>query len=132
MASPIGPTHNDHRDFLRCQVPAGYCEVRVRTGPTRATEQVGHCYNLSASGIRFELDRPLPCGEEVAVELFIPKPWGFTVRASGQIVRYHEPDETGPVRMGLIFTEFADPYARFLIDWYVRDRLTSPPVEAAA
>lgn len=131
MSTPQTSGADEHRDFSRCQVPTGYCEVRIKTGPSKTCEHVGHCYDLSASGMRFELDKPLACGEEVQMQLTLNNPWQYTLTGRGQVVRYHDPGETGPVRMGMNFIEFDDPYARLLIDWYVHEHLDRPHSQAA-
>ncbi len=131
MSTTLRTRDQDHRDFPRCQVPTGYCRVRVKTGPGAAGKHLGHCYDLSASGMRFELDAPLAYGETVEFELSLTRPWHYTVKGRGQIVRYHDPDELGPVRMGMTFTTLEDPYARLLLDWYVYENLDRPTSQAA-
>ena len=69
----------------------------------------GHAYDISVSGVRFELDTALPAGMAVEIELTLP---GLvdSVRASARIVRvFDEHDDPGPRRMAAVFTAFATP-----------------------
>jgi hypothetical protein len=67
----------------------------------------GHVYNLSATGIRLELDEALAVGKQVEVDFFfagILKAIHFT----GVVTRvFDEIDDPGPRRMGIEIQSFA-------------------------
>jgi hypothetical protein len=106
----------DRRAADRFGPPVGCARVVVRTDgsfsphpdvDTRLLD--GHAYDVSVSGVRFELDSPLPAGMPVDVELSLP---GLVepVCASARIVRvFDEDDDPGPRRMAAVFTAFATP-----------------------
>jgi hypothetical protein len=45
-------------------------------------------------------------------------------------VRFHDPGEAGPVRMGVSFTEMHNPVDRLFIDSYVRSSETAVAASA--
>ncbi len=112
--------HTDHRQFPRKAVPVGYTEVKIRRSGRGEYDMVGHAYDISANGVRLELDQPLEPGEEVDVVISLPGQFHREVYARGILVRYLDPDDVGPVRMALNFTEMAHPEDRIAIDLYVR------------
>ena len=69
--------------------------------------------------MRFELDAPLEPGTNIEVRAILPGSQQTTINVSGHIVRYHdEPDERGPIRLGMIFDTFTNPADRVrLIDY---------------
>ena len=68
----------------------------------------GHVYDISASGVRIELDKALTPGEPVALHLDLPGT-SSEVEASASVVWVHDDqDDPGPCRMALRFTSFAD------------------------
>jgi c-di-GMP-binding flagellar brake protein YcgR len=78
----------------------------VSASRDRATTLHGHVYDISAGGVRIELDEPLDPGESVALSLDLP---GTTqlVEADASVVWCHdEQDDPGPRRMALRFIEF--------------------------
>lgn len=107
---------SDRRTADRFGPPVGCARVVVRTDgsysphpdvDTRLLE--GHAYDISVSGIRFEVDSPLPAGMAISVEIHLP---GLVdpVCASARVVRvFDEDDDPGPRRMGAVFTAFASP-----------------------
>jgi len=93
----------DHRRYPRKAVKPGYAWLTLsRDG--RVYD--GHLYDISMGGIRFELDEAVPAGSVVDVHLYLPtgRHGVTTIEARGQVVRYHDPEEVGPIRMGLAFT----------------------------
>ena len=106
----------DRRAADRFGPPVGCARVVVRTDgsfsphpdvDTRLLE--GHAYDVSVSGVRFELDTALPVGMPVEMELWLP---GLVdpVRASARVVRvFDEHDDPGPRRMAAVFTAFLTP-----------------------
>jgi len=98
----------ESRDHTRLTLPAMYTLIRVRpTGKARYC-WTGHIYDISESGMRFELDAPLAPDTYIDVRAMLPGNQHTTVSLSGHIVRLHDDaDERGPVRMGMTFDRFA-------------------------
>ena len=75
------------------------------TMPAGALE--GHAYDVSLTGMRFELDHELPAGTEVTVDLYSPGD-DHPIRMGGVVVRvFAHDDDPGPRRMAVQFTTFA-------------------------
>ena len=90
----------------RLKLPAMYTLIRVRHVGDQRYRWTGHIYDISKSGMRFELDVPLPAGTEVEVRGMLPGVQQTTFHASGRIVRLHDDEEIGPTRMAMTFTSF--------------------------
>ncbi|MEM9882746.1 MAG: PilZ domain-containing protein [Planctomycetota bacterium] len=102
---PDAPTHA--RRQPRLKVPAMYSLVRVRPAGADRYLWTGHIYDVSLTGMRFELDTALEPGTAVEVRGILPGQEHVTFRADGTVVRYHDDaDEPGPLRMGMAFTRF--------------------------
>ncbi|MSQ90380.1 MAG: PilZ domain-containing protein [Phycisphaerales bacterium] len=89
----------------------GYTRVVIATelqdAPPTAFE--GHAYDISLSGLRFELDEPLETGDKVVIELHLP---GLlrSIRTTAHVVRILDEDgEAGPRRMAATFHAFESP-----------------------
>lgn len=118
----------DRRQAPRYTLPAAYTPVRVRLLDGADEDLEGHAYNISATGLRFEIDEPLPAGSRIALRLELPargglKPGGPASAASPASLIEATPspavyaiatvvwllddaDEPGPVRMGARFEGF--------------------------
>lgn len=123
------PSVAEARQHPRLRLPAMYTLVRVRLRGESRYRWTGHAYDVSASGLRFEMDEPLDAGAQVEVSVLLPGHQHTTFRAAGRVVRMHDDEaERGPVRMGMTFDSFedADEQRRFL------DYLASAGVHAAA
>jgi hypothetical protein len=84
-----------------------YTLVRVRPKGADRYCWTGYIYDISASGMRFELDTALPPGTEVEMRAMLPGNEQITFHATGSVVRIHDDrDEPGPARMGLVFEKF--------------------------
>jgi hypothetical protein len=69
----------------------------------------GHGYDISLTGMRFELDEELPAGTEVTIDLFPPAERD-PIRMRGTVVRvFARDDDPGPRRMAVQFTGFGSP-----------------------
>lgn len=104
MAPPV-----NRRQFERFRLPVGYTPIAVRPLRAQQARLVGHAYDISEGGVRFELDRPVPAGTRVAMRIGLPTPTGpaRAVFAFGNVVWLNDdPDEPGPVRMAAVFTRF--------------------------
>ena len=116
-SSPIDasrpPRVAETRQQPRLRIPAAYSVVRVRPAEDSAAESddyvwSGHIYDVSLSGMRFELDDPLDPGTRVDVRGLLPGSAHVQFRATGRVVRYHdEGPEPGPTRMGMVFEHFS-------------------------
>ncbi len=96
------------RNAPRLTLPAAYTLVRVKPEGAERYRWTGHIYDISLTGMRFELDAPLPPGSEVEVRGMLPGAQHTTFRATGQVVRIHDQAEAdgGPCRMALTFSKF--------------------------
>lgn len=101
--------NGDARHSERLKLPAMYTLIRVRpVGETRYLWS-GFIYDVSRTGMRFELDAPVLPGSKLEVKALLPGPDQITFRATGTVVRIHDDDETpGPTRMGLLFDSFTN------------------------
>ena len=96
----------DQRTSERYGVHAPYTAVRVETRGGAGVPLEGHAYDISATGLRFELDEGLKVGEPLSLELLLPGAGGW-VRLAGRVVRlFDEADDPGPRRMALHVDSF--------------------------
>ncbi len=112
-------TPDSGRVAPRYKLDAAYTWVRVRRQGQRYFRLTGHAYDVSSSGMRFELDEALTPGQTVDVELMLPRSGTKRIRATGSIVRLHDPDEVGPIRMGLQFSEMRQDADRQRLERYL-------------
>lgn len=110
----------DSRQSPRLKLPAMYTLVRVRPVGGEKFCWTGYIYDISSTGMRFELDRELEAGTEVEVRAMLPGYPHTTFNASGHVVRRHDdPEEIGPARMGLIFDKFSHSNDRRKLEDYL-------------
>lgn len=103
-------TGSEQRTAPRLKVPAMYTLLRAGPAGSGRYEWSGHIYDISMSGIRFELDQPLEPGTKIEVRGMLPGGAYTSFRATGTVVRLHsDPEETGPATMGLAFEHFNSP-----------------------
>lgn len=107
------------RSTQRLRLPAMYTLLRVRHVGDQRYRWTGHIYDISESGMRFELDTPLPAGTEVEVRGMLPGSHQVTFHAAGRIVRMHDDEEVGPTRMGMTFTKFNHDIDRQRLNIYL-------------
>jgi len=97
----------NRRDANRIAVTPAYSSVAVVPADGGA-KLVGHVYDISEKGLRFEVDRALPVGASIELELLVPPE--ESIRVTARIVRvFDEADDPGPRRMGAEFTGFGSP-----------------------
>jgi c-di-GMP-binding flagellar brake protein YcgR len=85
-----------------------YTAVTARRGHAAISQLHGHVYDISASGVRIELDEALHPGECVVLNLDLPGV-RTSVNASASVVWINDPqDDPGPRRMALRFTSFSE------------------------
>lgn len=121
--SVLNPMRLDQRRHVRRKLDAPYTDIRVRRMGQGFAMLEGHAYDISLGGIRIELDDPLLAGEFVDMEVRLPKMHETPIRVAGRIVRFCDPGEVGPIRMGVMFNEFhtAEDRARLARHLGVRD-----------
>ena len=103
-------TGRELRSASRVALPAMYTVVRVRPRGSQRYRWTGFAYDISSTGMRFELDESLAPGTALDVRVMLPGSVPRRFHASGQVIRQHdEPDEPGPVRMGMHFDSFRQP-----------------------
>ncbi len=107
-------SNKNRRLHERFKLPAMYAPVAVRLVEDEQFTHSGHAYDISEGGLRFELDRAMPPGTQVALQVTLPgEPEtddgpGRSVFAFANIVWLQdEEDEPGPVRMAAVFSKFA-------------------------
>lgn len=102
------PRVAETRQQPRLKVSAAYSMLRVRMAGETDYRWNGHIYDVSMSGMRFEIDDALEPGTRVEVRGLLPGQNNAQFSATGRIVRYHdEGPEAGPTRMGMVFEEFS-------------------------
>ncbi len=90
-----------------------YTPVSVRLVDEERFGLEGHAYNISEGGLQFELDRPVPSGTEVAIQITLPQSqWSEDIGPGPNVlvfanVIWVDESEPGPVRMAAAFTRFA-------------------------
>ena len=109
----------DARNQPRTRLPAMYTLLRVRQPGSSRYQWTGHIYDISESGMRFELDKPIEPGTQVEVRAMLPGARHTTVDAAGRIVRLHAEDEPGPARMCLKFDTFTRPIDQHKLEQYL-------------
>lgn len=112
--SAVMPKSRDRRTQPRFELPAMYTAIAVRPGDRDDFIHEGHAYDVSLSGIRFELDHPIEPGTQIGVRIDLP---GFAdyagqadarpVYALANVVWIEDEDQPGPYRMAAVFTRFA-------------------------
>jgi hypothetical protein len=107
----------------RLRLPAMYTLLRVkRKGETRYN-QTGFIYDISQTGMRFELDEPMELGTELEFRALLPGSNTTTFCAKGTLVRRHDDfEEVGPVRMALHFESFKSTIDRARLEQYIESR----------
>ena len=100
----------DNRQTPRLKLPPMYTLIRARPKGSKRYCWVGHIYDISAAGMRFELDFPLEPGASIEVRAVLPGKSPTAVGVTGHVVRLHDDSgEPGPARMGLAIDRFQRP-----------------------
>lgn len=128
---PANPAFGrEQRQHPRIKVPAMYTLLRARVVGSSRYTWTGHIYDVSLSGIRFELDMPVEVGTELELRGMLPGGEHTTFRVIGKVARLHsDDDQPGPAVMGLEFESFRSPMDRHRLSQYIDARRAS---EAAA
>lgn len=113
---------DDRRRHARFTVDPMYSSVVVTRGGRR---EDGHVYDVSLGGMRLELDRPMPAGAEVDVEVHLPG-CAEAIAARARVVRvYSAIDDPGPRRIAVEFESF-EAGARATLERYLGQRWLRP------
>ena len=112
---------SEQRRQPRRRVAAMYSLLRAKTPEDSIFRFTGHIYDVSMSGMRFELDAPLEPGTTLNVRCVLPGLDHAMFRALGRVVRIHDDDQdaAGPVRMGMAFEEFQSDIDRQRLAQYL-------------
>ncbi len=104
----------DRRIQPRYTLPAMYTAIALRPGDSDKFLHEGHAYDLSLSGVRFELDHPIAPGTAVGIRIDLPGHSNFggqadarPVYALANVVWIEDEDQPPPFRMAAVFTRFA-------------------------
>lgn len=112
----------DNRSAPRVTVPPMYTVLRAKPAGQKPYCWTGHIYDISASGMRMELDGALTPGTALDLRITLPGTRMLTIEASGKVVRLHDP-EPGPARMGISFEKFSSDADRDKLIRYLHRRL---------
>ena len=122
MSLTLGSITHESREHPRIKLPAMYTLIRVRKQGHPHFDRTGHIYDISLSGMRFELDYPLDAGEIIDVKIMLPGSSQFTFSASGSVIRLHQEEEPGPARMGFSFHKFHSSADKHRLQQYINYR----------
>ncbi|MFP4143892.1 MAG: PilZ domain-containing protein [Phycisphaeraceae bacterium] len=114
----------------RRSVPAMYTLLRARLEGEPQYCWLGHIYDISLGGIRFELDTALEPGAKLEIRALLPGQDQLFFHATGTVVRIHEDDGFGPTRMALCFDQFRTPLDRQRLARFM-DETAQPALQAA-
>ncbi len=97
----------ENRIAPRLKLPPMYTLIRVKPLGEANYQWTGHVYDVSETGIKFELDSPLQAGEEIQIKAILPGLQHTTIEAHGRVIRIHDSEQDfGPCRMAMIFDQF--------------------------
>jgi c-di-GMP-binding flagellar brake protein YcgR len=97
-----------------------YTLVRVRPRGDGKYCWTGYIYDISSTGMRFELDSAIEAGAEIEIRAMLPGFPHTTFNATGHVVRRHDDlEERGPIRMGMVFDRFANTNDRRKLEDYL-------------
>ncbi len=112
-ANPTSLNPIDRREHARFRMNPGYTPVELRLHPDDESGLEGHIYDISESGVCFELDEPIPPGSSVSLKIELPGRLfddgsggsGGAVFVTGNVV-WCDLDEPGASRMAVAITRF--------------------------
>ena len=118
--SQINENAAESRKHSRLPLPAMYTLVRVKPRGADRFCWTGHIYDVSLTGMRFELDEPIDPGTVVEIRAMLPGANHVAFNATGIIVRFHDDEnDFGPMRMGMMFEEFHHEEDRESLTYYI-------------
>ena len=101
----------NRRNHERFQLTPGYTGMALRRHPDETEfELEGHVYDISESGVCFELDRPIDPGQTVSLRIDLPMTGrdhgpGRAIFITGNVV-WCDLEEPGASRMAMVITRF--------------------------
>lgn len=113
---------DEGRTAPRATLPPMYTLLRAKRPGDDKYPWAGHLYDISMTGMRFELDAGLKTGESIQVRAMLPGSEHVTVRIQGRVARMHD-EGPGPVRMGLLIERFLGPHDRNKLEAYLQAKL---------
>ncbi|MCU0689153.1 MAG: PilZ domain-containing protein [Phycisphaerales bacterium] len=104
-------TGAERRRFPRFETEPMYTDIGLRMLDSEHFAWTGHAYDISEGGLRFELDRPIAPGTQVALRITLPTMHadlgpGRAVFAFANVVWLEDEDEPGPYKMAAVFSQF--------------------------
>ena len=116
----------------RLKLPAMYTFLRARALGSAKYIWTGHLYDISMSGMRFELDMPIEAGTLIEVRGMLPGKDHTSFRATGRVTRQHsDAEDRGPVVMDMVFDQFRSPLDAQRLLAYLQARGVHAPPEPA-
>ncbi len=98
----------ENRSRPRLALAPMYTFVRVRPEGRQRFCLSGHIYDISETGMRFEVDRTIELGTHLDIQATLPGAQRIDIHASGHVVRLHDDvEDPGPIRMGMVFETFS-------------------------
>ena len=121
----------ESRHYPRHALPAMYTHVRVRAEGEAGFARAGYIYDVSLSGMRFELDQALDPGTQVEARCMLPGQPHVMFTVTGRVVRHHDAEESmfGPTRLGMVFESFRRSTDRTRLEAYLNQ--SARPAEPA-
>jgi len=113
QSSQTGHRITERRKYPRFALEPMYTPIAVRTLESEVFDIEGHAYDISEGGMRFELDRALPPGTKVAMQITLPCMQagdigpGRSIMVFANIIWLEDEEDPAPYRMAAVFTHFA-------------------------
>ncbi|MEX0887059.1 MAG: PilZ domain-containing protein, partial [Phycisphaeraceae bacterium] len=116
---------SEHREHPRHPLPAMYTHVRVRAEGEVGFTRAGYIYDVSLSGMRFELDQALAPGTAIEARCMLPGQAHVFFSVAGRVVRQHDEEDTtfGPTRLGMRFEAFHRSTDRMRLEAYLNEAM---------
>ncbi|MEM9082231.1 MAG: PilZ domain-containing protein [Planctomycetota bacterium] len=107
----------ERRIHQRYTLPSSYTEIAIRPFDKDEFNLMGHAYDISEGGIRFELDQPIEPGTRIGIRIMLPRATMTqttekrAIFAMGNLVWTNHDDIElgGPIRMACTITRFMQP-----------------------
>ncbi|MDA0802476.1 MAG: PilZ domain-containing protein [Planctomycetota bacterium] len=109
------------RVVVHPEAPAGSRVAAIAESKPSTEGMEGHAYDVSAHGLRFELDQAVPTGSRIDFELELPG-CVRAIRGKGRVVRvFSDEDDPGPRRMAAHIEEFESEHDRMRLAAHLED-----------
>ena len=120
----------ERRRHPRYPMPPAATELHVRRDGRRRFDLTGRVHDISAGGVRFELDGPLDPAEEVDVRVVLPARPGVprrAIRARGRVVRLIDPEGADAAQIAMAFTQVRVPRDPHTLACYIQEAAARRP-----